>query len=201
MSRIKIPMDLRSWKPTFRNKRERWPTRQCEQRMCAKRNVGRTLLSVAFDPDLDLDLDLDCPSILRLFLVSGPDQGQKRRTGVSVPQKPSAPGVPHPSFRVLCEKRACPERSRRDGDFDFPSRESNSQRTYARGIPPFATNAKDGHPALMQSRKSTLVAVGAPCYSPPDRIRVTTVIATTHSASGPHPEGTPACDSTRHSRL
>ena len=90
MSRIKIPMDLRSWKPTFRNKRERWPTRQCEQRMWAKRNVGRTLLSVAFDPDLDLDLDLDCPSILRLFLVSGPDQGQKRRTGVSVPHKPSA---------------------------------------------------------------------------------------------------------------
>jgi len=58
------------------------------------------------------------------------------------------------SFRVLCEKRACPfdklrassERSRRGGELDFPCRESNSQWTYARGIPPLATNAKDGAP-------------------------------------------------------
>jgi hypothetical protein len=32
------------------------------------------------------------------------------------------------------------------GGFDFLCQESKSQWTYARGIPPFATNAKDGAP-------------------------------------------------------
>src|SRR5580658_7515347 len=79
---------------------------------------------------LTLVLILIRPSMLRLFLVSNSDQTQKRRTGVSVPHKPSA---------------ARPSR-KEGGDFDFPCRESKSQWTYARGIPPFATNAKDGAP-------------------------------------------------------
>src|SRR5580658_3389538 len=83
---------------------------------------------------LTLVLILIRPSMLRLFLVSNSDQTQKRRTGVSVPHKPSA---------------ARPSR-KEGGDFDFPCRESKSQWTYARGIPPFATNAKDGAPAKLE---------------------------------------------------
>ena len=52
-----------------------------------------------------------------------------------------------------------PERSRRGsrrcGDFDFPCRESKSQWTYARGIPPFTTNAKDGAPGKKPMRCTT----------------------------------------------
>src|SRR5580658_800581 len=49
--------------------------------------------------------------------------------------------------KVKSDGQECPSHiNRPPGDFDFPCRESKPQWTYARRIPPFAANAKNGPP-------------------------------------------------------
>jgi len=85
----------------------------------ALNNVGRTLLSVAFDFDFafDLDLDLDC----NLFRLNTDSELERK---ININHKVKSDGqecpshmdrVPHPSFRALT----------------FHFRESKSQWTYA----------------------------------------------------------------------
>ena len=166
-------MGLRSWNPTFRNERERRgtrrqatphrffacttrnpitcaitrerPTRKANNRSSSQRRPGKLAPIKAAERRHILAPDVSPGSAQQKGTESPRDDRNHTKTC-------RVPILLFASFAKREPALFCrsPERSRRGEVFDFPCRESKSRWTYARGIPPFATNAKDGAPGNLE---------------------------------------------------